>query len=83
MKPTKAQRQVIDLLEAGWELGWSLTMGGRVWLQKGGVGCGGETLTVRASTANALLKEGILVCEKRDFPTSKYRLARDFESKLS
>lgn len=76
MKLTKAQERVVARMKEGWELGISLTMDGRVWLQKNGVGRGGETEMVHAATASALVKAGVIVCEKREFPTSKYHLAR-------
>lgn len=75
MKLTKAQDRVVSLMKEGWELGWSNTMDGRVWLQKGGVGRGGQTERVLVATASALCKAGVIVCDKREFPTSKYRLA--------
>lgn len=75
MKLTKAQGRVVARMKEGWELGWSNTMDGRVWLQKDGVGRGGETERVLSATAHALVKAGIIVCDKREFPTSKYRLS--------
>lgn len=75
MKLTKAQERVVSRMKDGWELGWSSTMEGRVWLQKGGVGRGGESEKVSTATAHALLKAGVIVCDKRGFPTSKYRLS--------
>ena len=80
MKLSKAQERVVSRLKEGWELGWSQTMSKRVWLQKDGVGRGGETEGVASVTANSLLKAGIIVCDKREFPTSRYRLADGFQT---
>lgn len=75
MKLTEAQEHVVTRLKEGWELGWSLTMDGRVWLQKDGVGRGGITEKVSTATAKALRDAGVIVCDKREFPSSRYRLA--------
>ena len=76
----KAQERVVARMKEGWELGWSSTMDGRVWLQKNGLGRGGETEGVSVATAFALAKAGVIVCDKREFPTSKYRLAENAKS---
>lgn len=80
MKISKAQQRVVTLMEEGWELGWSSSIGGRIWLQKNGVGRGGETERVLPATAMALIKAGIIVCDKPSFPTSKYRLTNTSKS---
>lgn len=81
-KLTQAQEKVISRLNDGWELGWSQTMASRraVWLQKGGVGRGGESETVSVATATILLREGVIECERREFPVTKYRLAKAFQA---
>ena len=75
MKLSKTQQHVIDLMESGWELGCSTTMDGRCWLQKGGLGQGGETEDVRHNTVHALYKRG-LIEGHYGFPTKKYTLRK-------
>jgi hypothetical protein len=74
VKLTKAQQEVIDLMRQGWELGVSTTADGRWWLQKGGLGRGGETNNVNANTAHALLRAGLIRSAGYSFPTQHYLL---------
>jgi uncharacterized protein YjhX (UPF0386 family) len=74
MKLSKRQQEVVDLLSDGWEIGFSNTFNGSVWIQKGGVGRGGETRNVHTATVFALLDRGIIMCVRSGFPTSCYRL---------
>lgn len=83
MKLSKAQAEVVAKMEAGWELGWSSSMDGRVWLQEGGVGKGGQSLNIRTSTATALKKAGVITVTRHEYPTMKYRLAADYKAKLN
>ena len=85
---SKRQQEVIDLLSEGWEIGWSNTFDGSVWIQKGGAGKGGESKKVHAATALSLRDMGLITCVKDSFPTSCYRLthnaavhSRDHDSK--
>ena len=73
-KLSPAQADVIDRMTNGWELGVSVTMNGRAWLQKGGVGKGGETKAVSISTLSALSHLGLIVRAKDGFPTVVYSL---------
>lgn len=74
-KLSKRQQEIIDLLADGWEIGWSLTMDGGVWIQKSGTGRGGgESRKVNASTALALRSMGKIECVEYKFPTARYRL---------
>lgn len=73
---SKVQAEVLALLQSGeWELGESVARlsGSRYWLQKGGVGRGGESREVRWSTAKALIDAGLIEAPYA-FPTLKYRL---------
>lgn len=74
-KLSKRQQEVVDLLSDGWEIGWSGTFDGSVWIQKGGAGRGGPTMKVHAATAVALRSMGLIVCVKEGFPTSRYGLS--------
>lgn len=72
-KLSKAQGEVVRLMREGWELGKSEGMSGGAWLQKNGVGRGGETKTISISTYLALYTKRIIAGEYT-FPTSKYSL---------
>lgn len=73
-KLTETQIEVIKLMRKGWQLGCSLTMDSRTWIQKDGVGRGGETKKVSKSVFHGLKDRGVLECVDNDFPTAKYNL---------
>ena len=76
-KVTKLQQEVLDLLKAGWELGvTSRLVERRVWMQKDGLGKGGETRKIRMSVFEALLAGNYLVrSDSSDTTTLVYVLA--------
>lgn len=55
---TKAE--VLELMAAGWELGKRHGYAASVWLQKGGIGRGGEARDVHAATFKSLYKAGLI-----------------------
>ena len=69
-----AQQYVIDRMNDGWELGADRTMHGRCWIQKGGIGHGGEAETISISTFQALQQRGIVRSKGHDFPTERFEL---------
>lgn len=75
---SRSQQDVITKMKEGWELGRS-TMGvyrssnPRCWLQKGGLGKGGETQHISLATLWALLDRK-LIKQIDDFPTIRYIL---------
>ena len=73
-KPTKKQMEVLTLMNEGWEMGFSNTMNSRVWLQKNGVGRGGESMDVHINTFNGLHLRGLVRRKEYKFPTSEYVL---------
>jgi len=61
-KVTKLQQDVLDLLKAGWELGVTRRLvERRVWLQKDGLGKGGETRKIRLAVFDALVADKRIV----------------------
>lgn len=74
-KFTAAQAEVIMLMREHWQLGVSLDMSGRIWIQKDGVGRGGETKKVKSNTYHTILDAGLLECVDNDFPVKKYILS--------
>ena len=77
MKLSRTQQEIVDLLGAGWEIGWSRTLDGGVWIQNGGAGRGGESRKVNGSTARALVKMGKIQCVENSYPTARYRLTQN------
>lgn len=73
-KLTPIQQEVIDLMKQGWELGGSMGIGSRSWLQKGGLGKGGESKEVKSSTVHTLEYLGYIERGESHFPTLHYRL---------
>jgi len=71
MKLSKTQQEVIDLMKNDWELGTSMSGEHHSWLQKGGLGKGGESKTVSSATVHALYRKG-LIKSIDVFPTRKY-----------
>jgi len=76
---TTAQQRVVDLMRAGWELGASMSgIGGGPWLQKDGLGCGGECERVNGNTYSALLSKGVIKTQEARFPTRVLRLSKEW-----
>lgn len=83
MKLSKTQLEVIRLMKEGWELGRNVTNGRDVghqwWMQKGGLGYGGEDKTVNSATAWKLYHLG-LICKPNpnlEFPTEHWALTEE------
>ncbi len=74
IKLSEPQQAVIYLMQEGWELGKSLTMDGRAWMQKNGLGKGGESKDVRTTTLFALVDRGLIEGKAREFPKQRYVL---------
>lgn len=74
MNLTHKQIGIIQLMKEGWEMAYDNFMTKRkCWVQKNGVGKGGESIRVEASTFKALKEKG-LIKEEYNYPTSTYRL---------
>ena len=73
-KLTANQQEVIDLIKQGWELGSSISINGKCWIQKGGLGRGGESKMVSNSTVRILEYLGYIERGESKFPTLHYRL---------
>lgn len=77
-KLSEKQQKVIDLLRAGWELGLSPAFKpnhpSHVWLQKGGLGNGGEAYEIDERTLSSLIKRGLI----KDVEQSRWKRERIF-----
>lgn len=78
IKLSKLQQDVIDKLREGWELGLSMTMDGGAWMQKDGLGRGGESMNVKKNTFFALRDKGIIKRVSENFPTARYVLTDEW-----
>jgi len=76
-RQTKSQLEILRLMASGWELGLECVMLARYWMQKGGLGYGGEARNVHATTAHSLRKKGLIERNpnKPYFPSIHYRLS--------
>lgn len=68
-----SKEQIIRLMKSGWELGRSHN--GRWWIQKDGLGSGGESNNVHANTARSLLNNKIIKSKGYGFPSEQFILA--------
>lgn len=75
IKLSKVQREVLELMDHGWELGRSTSdFCGGCSVQKGGLGRGGESKKVNSNTWHALWKKKLIRCVDSSYPTEKYAL---------
>lgn len=69
--------KILKLMSEGWELGLSFgvrSYRGRAWLQKGGIGYGGETIDIHGATFKKLDASGKIKTVSRDATTIKFAL---------
>lgn len=81
MKLSKSQQQVVDKMRDGWELGYSSGFFTRSWLQKNGIGKGGETINVRVNTFLLLRDKNVIEKSRSAYPTDVYRLTEQYKTK--
>lgn len=86
-KPTPAQQEVINHMAAGWQLGRNSGFGNRIppreWLQKGGIGKGGESKPVRGGTVMSLTDKGLIKPYKGNYPVTTYVLTEEGRATLT
>ena len=81
MKLSKAQQEVWDKINNGWELGRATGFHSYSMIQKGGIGKGGESIKIRTSTVFALVGKGLIErTPGHHFPTVTYRVIKQNES---
>lgn len=70
---SKKLEEILRLMNSGWELGCGHS--GGYWLQKGGIGRGGECIWIHGRTNVYLLRgEDLIAPYGKEFPTQKYHL---------
>ena len=83
IKLSPNQIEVINLMKEGWELGRNCTSGRDIgrqwWMQKGGLGRGGEAKTINSATAWKLYHLGLITKPNPnlEFPTEHWALTEE------
>jgi hypothetical protein len=73
-KLSKTQYKVLQLMNEGWQLGTDTFNKNRTWLQKNGIGHGGETFEVKQNTLNSLKKLNLIDFDKEQYPVNIFKL---------
>jgi hypothetical protein len=69
------QDEILKLLREGWAIGLSGGQHASWWMQKNGLGRGGEHRDVHSASAFALYKKGLIEIKgARSFPHTEYQL---------
>lgn len=76
MKPSKAQQEILDLMANGWELGLCHGLAPRYWLQKGGLGKGGEIKNIRSAVPCKLVDLGLIKGVREEYPFASFALSK-------
>lgn len=74
------QIDVLIRLSNGWQLGRSsgfFKLHSRTWIQKGGIGKGGEAVTVPSATFKSLLDKKLIILTEERYPTRMYDAIKD------
>lgn len=79
MKLSEKQKMVIQLMRDGWQLGFD-RLSNRSWLQKNGLGRGGETAEVKRSTLQSLRKHELIVNGGHKYPVTQLMLTEKGKS---
>lgn len=76
MRLGKQQRKILELMTQDWQLGLSLGLHPHYWIQKGGLGKGGEANhNLNQVTCLSLVKNGYIRVAYRKFPTEAFELS--------
>jgi len=67
------QKEILELMCSGWELGKGTGLDSRPWIQENGLGKGGQVKSVHLNTITALLRRK-LIRWIYVFPTGRYEL---------
>lgn len=70
----KRQKEVLDLMQSGWELGETEGFSPDAWLQKGGIGRGGERKDVSMNLLISLYKKDLIEVRAKKYPFVYYKL---------
>lgn len=72
---SERQQDIISKMQNGWELGEDCGLDYYGRIQKGGLGKGGEVITVSISTITALERKGFIKMKSDRYATRVYELA--------
>lgn len=73
-KLSKTQKEVVRLMREGWQVGKSVGIKPRAWMQNGGIGRGGESKTLNSNTFFALLDKKLIHETAEKYSIKKYDL---------
>jgi len=77
MRLGKRQKDILIKMSNGWELGITLTIHGGLWMQKGGLGRGGEAIrNISSDSVWSLYNKHLIKIAYRHFPTQGFVLTR-------
>lgn len=81
-KLSATQLHILELMNDGWELGHSRGMYPGFWIQKNGIGKGGESKSISSATFHVLLDTKSIEKFKEGYPTDKYRISPSMKELL-
>jgi hypothetical protein len=73
-KLSPAMKEVVLKMRDGWQLGKSNSYHVHCWIQKGGIGKGGESQNVNIGTWAALIDRKLIFESQHKYPSSPYEL---------
>jgi len=74
-KLSKKLKEILELMNTGWELGIDHFNQERRWVQKGGCGFGGESKDIhKNANIKFLIFDGLIKSNGYDYPTETYRI---------
>ena len=74
IKLTDKQKDILIKMDTGWQLAEYMTLDGGCMIQKGGIGYGGEAISLRRDMAIYLWKKGLIKQTKAVYPNRFYAL---------
>ena len=77
LKLSKTQQEIVQLMKNGWELGIHHAYFSDSWIQKDGLGKGGESKNVSITTIWALEKKGVIERKEKEGFLSTFRLTKE------
>jgi len=74
MKVSKVQLDILQKMNEGWELGMGRGYNPSHWLQKNGLGRGGDTQNVKDNSFSSLYKKELIKSTGYNYPSERWEL---------